>query len=88
MERIPNSCLLLLHEGPELLVEVTCFLWELSVPQTHSTASFINQVDCLIGQEPADKIKYSSKFKKSACGVAHEQVHEITVNCNCATLLG
>lgn len=37
----------------ELLVEVTCLLWQLDVPQAHTGASLINQINGLVGQEAA-----------------------------------
>ena len=49
----PDGGVLLLQQRAELLVQVAGLLRQLGVPQAHAAARLVDQVDGLVGQEPA-----------------------------------
>jgi len=52
-DETPDGGVLLLEQRAEFLVQVPRLLRQLGVPQAHAAARLVNQVDGLVGQEPA-----------------------------------
>lgn len=53
-----HDCLLTPHHTHllELLIQLTCLLWQLNVPETHPATSLINQINGLVRQEAVTNV--------------------------------